>query len=419
MPVISKPLFVLIICIILFPALSPADNFSLSGFIETGRRSQAEDFEEEEDDSEYTFSNYHIKIKHNFSELLRYEIGTFFRDKDYETDNALDNTSRILNAGGSYNFNTQGRKNLKLDLKVKYKEKRYENTPSNEYDQISFAPRVTYSRRDLYTIYINTGINNYHYLKADDKDQFKLYSKLGARRHFSGRDLTVVSSYRFETTAETRQDRRKNKNDFMAGIDYKAETPLIQKITSRVKFGQRDTKDDDLRDEDFDYTYGQFYLKTDHRIHARVKTALKYSYFKKDYLTADLDHSGFSIRNTWRYRIFSGRVTEFYANLSIIHKYVDYTLKSGSDYEKDTLEIRGTYRKKNDWKASLSLKGSLYDHEDSGRDRDRYYAVLALEKPFMENELVLFIKAKYKYTDNRRESDTEEKSARLAFLYTF
>ncbi len=416
----------LVICSLLFPSLSLAMDFTLSGYFEAGKRSQAEDYEEEDEDREYTYQNYHLTLKHKLSDRLSYKLGSFIYNKDYKSMDSLDNISKIFNANGSYYLKKQKEKSLRLDVRLKYKEKRYRNTPSSEYNQIMFSPKLTYDKKDYYAINLRTGINNYDYVSTGrdrlvprGNDQLKLFSKLGVRRYLLEKKLTLTSSYKFETATHKRTNRQKDKNDFMFGFDYIFDIPCIYKITTRAKFGQRDTKDDDERDEDFDYKYRQFYLKTEHRINPELKTGIKYQFFKKNYLTADLDHSGFYIRSSWRYKRLADETQELYFNFTAKHKDVNYVLKSGSDYKKETVGIKGTYKRKKDWKTSVSLQGNFYNYEDSTNDRNRYYTKLSFEKLFPEKDLGLSLIFKYKYTDNKQANNTDEASIRLAFEYKF
>jgi hypothetical protein len=408
-----------IICLLIFPSLSLATNLTLSGYSETGKRTQAEDFEEEDDDGEYTFRNYHLRLEHRVYDRFTYSLGSFIYDKDYKVRDALDNISNIFDFKGSYYLKMRKEGSLRLNIRLRYKEKRYRNAPSNEYNQVVFYPGLTYEKKDSYSIDLSAGINNYDYVRTGGNDQFKIFSKIGAKRYFLDKNLMVKSSYKLEAMADKRTDRQKNKSDFMLGFDYVFDLPYISKIITRAKFGQRDTKDDDERDEDFDYKYNQFYIKTTHKIDSVIKTDLKYQYFKKDYLTANLDHNGFYIRNTWRYIVLADKTNEIIFNFTAKHKDVNYTLTSGRDYQKETLGIGGIYRRRKDLKASVSLQGNFYDYKDSTKDKNRYYVKLSFEKLFPERELRLSLDLKYKFTDNKQRNDTEEESVRLAFRQRF
>jgi hypothetical protein len=280
-----------------------------------------------------------------------------------------------------------------------------------------FSPKIVYSKKDLYLIDLSTGINNYDYVSSGEKDQFRFFSKVKAKRYLFAKRLVLASSYRFDTDRHKEKNRFKNKNDLTFGSDLILKTPFIYKITLRAKLGQGDTKDDDERDDDVDYKYSRFYVTTGHRINPEVKMGLRYEYFEKDYLKTDLDHIGFYMRNSWRYEVISDKNRKLYYNFTAGHKEVDYALKPERDYRKDTLEIRGVYRRKKVWKAAVSLKGSLYDYNDPTRDKNRYYTRLSLEKIFPGGSVNMSVDLKYKYTDNRHANDTEEKSIRFAFRY--
>ncbi|MEF9437500.1 MAG: hypothetical protein L0922_01645, partial [Candidatus Mariimomonas ferrooxydans] len=127
----------------------------------------------------------------------------------------------------------------------------------------------------------------------------------------------------------------------------------------------------------------------------------------------------FFILSICRNTMLADKTQGLYLNLIFKHKEVDYTVKQGSNYEKETLEIKGTYRKKKKWKVSASLQGSIYDFKDAARDKNRYYAKISFDKLFPEENLVLSLYFKYKYTDNRQANDTEAESVRLAFRYKF
>ncbi len=403
----------------LLPLFCSAADLTLSGYVETGDRSQAEDLEEEESDREYRFQNYHVKFTHKPSGPLSYEVSSFIYDRDYRSQDSLDNISRIFKAGGSYYLKKLKNNSLKLSLKLKYKEKRYRDSPSKEYDQVMLVPKLTYTEKDSHAINLAAGVNNYDYTGTGTKDQLRFFSRLGAKKYLLKKKLLLASSYKFEATTHRNAGRQKNKNDLMLGFEYLFKNQLIHKIAVRAELGQRDTKDDDARDEDFDYKHRRFHLRTESRLTKKIQTGLKFQYFKKDYLTADLDHSGFYVLGRWKYIVISDADKTFYFNSYSERKDVHYSVKQAGDYIKHSLRIKATYNKKKNWKTSASLQGSFYDYEDKNRNRNRYYARYLFEKMLFKRVLRLTLNLKYKYTDNRQAADTEEQAARLAFKYSF
>jgi hypothetical protein len=409
----------LIIGPLIMPSLALADDFITSGYTEIGKRSTAEDYREEDTDDDYTYRKYHLKFKQKASDRLSYDISSFIYNKDYESKDSLDNISRIFKTRASYYITKLKEESLKLDVKLKYKEKRYDSAPGSEYDQMRAVPSLTFKQRDIYTINVSLGIDNFDYLEAGTKDQLKLFGKIGGKRYLLEKKLMLTSSYKIETTEQKKINRKRTKHNFKGGFDYILDLPWVYKITTRADWGQRDTKEEEGRDEDHDYEYWSYYTKTEHRINPKLKTDLKYQYFKKDYVTADLDNRGFYIRNRWDYEILGDKRHRFWLDLDAEHKDVDYPLKKGNDYKKETLEIKLNCKRRKNWKVSAGLQGNSYDFNNPNKDKKRYYAKLSGEKLFLEGDLILSLDFKYKYTDYEQKDDTQQEVVRVTFKYRF
>jgi len=414
----EKALF-LIIGFLVLPSLARADDFVLSGYTEVGKRSTSEDYEEEDTDDDYAYQNYHLKLEQEVSDRLSYDISSFIYKKDYKSRDSLDNISRLFKTNWSYYLRKLKEETLELGFKLKYKEKRYKNTPSSEYDQISAAPTLTFKKKDLYTVDLTAGIDNYDYLAPGEKDQLKIFSSLGGDRYFLGKKLMLTSAYKIETLEQKITNRKRTKHEVMGGFDYLFDLPWLYKITTRAGWGQRDTKEDEARDEDYDYEYWSYYTKTEHRINPKLKTDLKYQYFKKDYISADLDHGGFYIQNSWDYEILDDEKQRIGFDFGVEHKDVKYELKSGNDYQKETVEVKFSYKRKKNWQTSAGLEQNFYDFDDSSNDKKRTYVKLSGEKLFLEGDLVLYLDLKYRYTDYEQKDDKEQEAVRLAFKYKF
>lgn len=410
----------LLLLVFLFsPSLVQADRFSLSGYIEVGRSSTAEDYIEEDSDEDYAYYNYHFEFEHKTSNRLIYDARIFIYNKDYETVNALDNISRIFKTGWHYYIRKLKGKSVKLDLKLKYKEKRYDNAPRSEYDQIRAAPTLTFKKNDIYTVNVAAGIDNCDYLEAGEKDQLKIFGKVGGNRYFLEKKLMLVSSYKIETTKQKKINRERTKHDLLGGLDYIFNLPGIYKITIRTSWGQRDTKEEEQRDEDYDYEYWRYYIKTEHKISLKLETNLKCQYFNKNYNSANLDHTGFYIRNQWDYEILDDRKQRFWLEFEAEYKDLDYAQESGNSYRKEMLKTAASYQKKKNWKVSGALEGNFYDYYDSSKDKERYYLRLSGEKLFVDGDLKLSLDLKYRFTDYNQKGDTEQEAARVTFSYRF
>ncbi len=110
---------------------------------------------------------------------------------------------------------------------------------------------------------------------------------------------------------------------------------------------------------------------------------------------------------------------ELVLTLGLEYKDVKYNLKSGNDYQKETVEAKLSYKRKKNWQASAGLEQNFYDFNDSSNDKKRTYVKLSAEKLFFEGDLVLSLDFKYRYTDYEQKDDSRTEAVRLAFKYKF
>lgn len=411
-------IFIPIIIFLIFCPFILAEDFIFSGYSEVGEGSTSEDYEEEDNDDDYKYEKYNLKLEQKVSDLLKYNVSSSFYDKDYKDNDPLDNIARILKVGFSYYLKKEKEESTKLDIRFKYKEKRFDNKAINEYDQIMLSPSFTFKRKDLYSIGFKLGINNFDYREAAHKDELKISGRIKGRRYLLDNNLVLNSSYKIETADRKNIGRKKTMHDITGGLYYIFDNPFIYKFTVNAGWGERDTKEEDERDEDYDYEYRRGYVKTQHRINDKLKTHLKYQYFKKDYLTADLDNRGFYILNGWDYEILKDENRKVWLDFDIEHKEVDYPLKTDNDYKKQTYKIKVNYKQKKDWKVTATLKENVYDYNNSSRDKKRNY-ILGSWDLFLSEDLTFSLNLKYRYTDHDFKNSTDKKSIRVGFKYKF
>lgn len=416
-----KNLIIAFTPIFIFTAVIPASakDYELSGYTETGKRSNAEDYEEEDSDDDYTYHNYHLRFRHDVSETLKYNIGSFIYDKDYKYSDSADNISKIFRAGMTSYLSRDENDSLRFNLGFDYKTKRYDSTPNSEFNQVIVSPGFTFTKENRHAVDFDFGLNSIDYLKSTNKNLVKRFARLSGKKYFDDKKLMFVSSVMLEQADQSEAGRKKNKLEFEEGLDYKFKLPWMDKITTRFKWGDRDTRDDEERSVDYDYGYFRWHVKTDHKISSKIKTDLKFQFFKKDYITAIYDHKGYYILNGWDYDLFNDSEKRIWFNLEGEHKDVRYDDRLVSDYKKETAGLTASYQRKKDWKVSAGTKGNFYDYRADSGDKKRYYALLSGEKLFLEWNLTAVLDLKYRRTEQEVVADTDYEAVRLAFEYGF
>lgn len=406
------------IIILLSPLGGRADNLKINGYVEAGTWSATPDYEEDMDAS-FTYQNYHLGLAQTISQRLKYTASAFLYDKNYRQSDSLNNVCRIFSSLWSYDFKQPKKQSLQTDLAFKYRGKRYQDMPTKSYDQVMVKPSLKFEVPDLYMIYFASGIESFRYPDQDNKNQLALSGKIGGEKYFRQKKLVLSLTYKMEHLNQKQVNRKKVKHDLAAGMDYKFGLRWIDKINAGASWGQRDTKDDDQRDEDYDYRYRRYFIKTTHKISDKLKTDLKYEFFKKDYISAHLGHRFFYISSGWDYEIHDNKKCRFALGVDAAHRRVDYVQGESADYRKETAAIETSYRKTKDWKAALGWEESFYVYNDSSKNKRRHYVFVSLEKYLMAQALVLDIDFKYRFTDYRYDNDEKQDTARLGLEYRF
>jgi opacity protein-like surface antigen len=229
----------------------------------------------------------------------------------------------------------------------------------------------------------------------------------------------VTGYHAAEYLNHTQADRIRLKNSRMLGFDHTPGNLYINKVEARFKWGQRDTRDDDERDDDSDYKFRQYNVKTLHKINDRLKTTLKYDYFIKDYNVIGLGHKGFYLANGYDYEILNDDKQRSWLNFGLGRKDTRYIEITGNDYRKITADIRLNYSRKKNWKGSIGIERSAYKYDDEANDKKRYYAELSVEKLFLNGGLNVDLDLKYRLTDYGQRSDDEQKAVRVGVGYEF
>ncbi|MCM8812872.1 MAG: hypothetical protein NC924_02920 [Candidatus Omnitrophica bacterium] len=391
----------------------------VGGYVESGARSTAEDYEDAGADDDYTYRKYHLRygskdtawFTSGMGLKVGFDLATLIQEKDYQTKDSLDNRSRSVKAKWLLGI-VDDEGSIELSLPLAYKEKRYSNSPQHEYDRLTVAPAVVFREYDIGSIDISGGITSYDYAANNDKDQLNIFGKIGASRYLLDQCVLLSSSYRVQSADEHEIGRRKTKQEVMGGLDIRPDWPWLRTISHRLFWGQRDTRDDEERDEDYDYEYWRYYTKTTHKINKRLKTDLKYEYFKKDYLSAAIDHRGFSLLNSWDYELLADVMRRVWFGLDAEYKNVRYAVGDNDDYTKERLALSANYQQKKNWKAMVSVEDNYYDQAGRQNDRNRWYARLRGEKWFRGGDFSLTAEFKYRYTDYRERNTTTRNAVR-------
>jgi len=405
-------IFVFIFC------LSPSwvfaqDQYVLSGFISQGKKSTAEDFLEEKSDEEYRFSKYSLNLKDKGFKGFKFDLGYLVTRKDYSEEDVLDNRSYSLNNNWEYYLRKDKEQSLKFKFELTHQQKRYPNSAIREYDRLRIAPVLRLERKDLYVLEGALGINDYNFLETGDKDQTKFFTRLSGKRFLLDKKLFLSSGYKVNHERRETLNRQRSQHNVDGGLEYKFDNFWLYKFSLRAFWGERDSKEEEESDDDFDYRYKSYIVKTTHKLREKIQTSFKYCFQKKDYFSADLDSSVYYVENRLNYELLEDKVQRLSLLFIALHKEADYSLKRENEYKKETAEFKVAYNRKGNYKFSGAVRGDFYDYFASFKDKRVYYGLVYVEKCI--GELLVFGDFQYKYNNYKQQNNNEHLVLKVGF----
>ncbi|MFC1582574.1 hypothetical protein ACFL4W_03435 [Planctomycetota bacterium] len=386
-------------------------------FYEVGERSSLDDFEDNSIDSDYDYHKEQVKWSQQLNKAFHYSLGYLTMDKDYDTQDSMDNTSETKRGGMDLLFWKRHDNTLTFSLDLIETVKEFDDTPANSYRRVKIAPGVTWRRKNDETARLITGVDRYIYSADHTKDQLKPFARAEYWTYVLDRKLKVLGSYAIHNIQEEQKGRDRVQRDLRAGADYKFDSVAIYKLMARFGWGNRDTRMDGDIDEDYDYDYTYAYVKSEHKFSGLLRTRVKFQMFRKDYDTASLDHDGFFVQNEWDLQLRNEKDFKVFLAIDGEFKKTDHENTSAS-YEKSVLKTFGTIRSPKNYDLSAGLQYNVYDYEGPG-DKQRYYAILSGEKTFPELDMTLSLDLKYRLTDNEDSDDSDKASFRLSIHQKF
>jgi hypothetical protein len=399
--------------------LSPAHAADrvVSGYFETGKRDVFDDFDDEGIDDEYTYRNYNLKYEDAGFDRAAYEVSTFQKSRNYKNTSDLDNRASTYDGKAAYTLATADP--LLAGLELRNKQKRFENAPRNEFDENMVTPSLTKSRKDVYRLSLETCLDDIRYEHAEDRNATTWVGRINGNRYFDGGKLNLLSSYSLGRMERKEVLRERTKQDWMGKGIYKFDNPWIDRASLRANIGQRDTREDDDYDIDYDFRYWSLNAATYHSVGEDTDVSLEYNYLDKNYLGYNRDHTEYSVANEWKRTFIRDQKARTWASVVFGYKEANFPLLTGNNLKKETVGLKAVYWRKKTWTATVLAEADFYDFNNSQKDKMRYNASAEWNKDLLDGAMDLTLGAKYGYTDYREKNNTQRAAFRVAMGYKF
>jgi len=407
----------LLFCYCLQGSQLQAQAVTFLGETEFGRKSTSEETEAQED--EVSVSRYSTEVDFRANEKFSVETKAAYWEKDYRSLNELDNITRVYGLSPSLLLFRKESHALRVRLRVNRREKRYLEQPSLSFNQHTFQPTLLLEKRKDYSLSLGLGWNDYHYLADVGKDQTIFYQETNVKKTLLEERLDLKSSYRIEMNNFERAGKEKIKHEVSAGGSYQFYQPWLESIQLSGSFGKRDSKEMEGRDEDVDFSFWEYSLKSQHAVSANLMGTLHTSNFENDFRTNRFDSNGWESGTDLDYLLIKTDMEKLRLEFEGNYKTVKYPVDSNSSYQRMTLKVGSFYQRKKDWKAALGYEANLYHFNLSSNDKARHLLFTEGGHWFMEEKLYLSLLLDYQLTHRSVGGDDSTASLTASFRYHF
>ncbi len=379
---------------------------------ESGLRSTADDYSEENEDDDYRYNNARIALRQENGEALEQSFLTAYSRKEYNQNSQLSNRTRVHKVNQKYTATVQLGRSLAWDYLFSYRDKIYPEKEVNSYEQIIFQPRLTYQSPRLPYAQVFGGVNNYLYKSRGVQDEFLIFGGVSLRAEVWEKKLSWSSQGEVQTKTRDKEQQRRFKEAWQSEARFLPWRSWKGSISALGGWEQRNSKEED-RDEDSDYIRLDAGFKFDAPLTERLSTFIKYNYVHKDYVESNLDFSARSAQNGWETLLFHDRSQRLVLNLTGETKEVLFPLRSQGNYSKQTAAASLYFRARANWGAKFGLNGEFYNYANGDKNKERWSALLSGDQRLGQSQWRLAGAARYRYSDRQTESNLHQFSLRL------
>lgn len=333
---------------------------------EFGRSAVATLFDEEEDDASFSFSNTKVSLEHRQDQGLWRAAGVHrernykTRDTDYEF-----NRWKLESWGRAYFFNRE----LRSGAELSWWQRNFDRPALADYRETRASFFVEETQNWNARLLLAT--LNYPQATHENKVGLKV-SKEHEVDRWSARATAQSLYHDIENS-----NRWRLKQEVWGRFFLKAPLENMETLGIEATAGQRDSKEDEDREDNTDYSFWKTAAEGRHLMSERFRSRWTFGYSRKE------DHD-----RLFSHRGLHGRLAAMTvpAQESLSYggflgfKKMDFIDRPILDYNKFFVGVEGSAPLNNQWKTRADVSGEFYDFKNQNRTNAKAIGFVALER---------------------------------------
>lgn len=393
---------------------------SIKTYYTTGERSQTDEIEERDLSGSYSFYKYGTTVKLRSFKNIYCRLSYTGYEKDFDTarDN-LDNRTDIYNAYISTPIHKTDTSRLELNADYRLRTKRYENSPSQEYDQNNIKGALGIEIDKNYSLDLTGGIKDYDYINDSGSDVFKTFFKIAPG--IKNEAVSVSGYYKRDWVDRSNDKKDYSEDSVSVRASLKFDTDLLYKLKGHFGYGRNDTRDsDEDREDTLRFEYSLWDIRSQHRLNKTIDTQFAYGQKHREYLTSINSYDNWFIRNKTRLNLFKKESFKLDLLLGGEHKESDFYENEGLSYDKNSLSGGFNILQRANWSFKPGFVFTKYKYPPASTNNQKSYKLnLACKKYLGSTDTALELSSWYKWKDYKYKADIEQWSIKLSYEIKF
>jgi hypothetical protein len=416
-------ILIMILSCFFITALANAD--SLGGTTisySQGKRSQTDGIEDRDLSGNYSFYKYGIVVRAEPLEDFYYRVG--FRDyhKKFDTvDNKLNNTTNTYNAYFSMPLKKTDDASLKLNIDYGLRTKRYNNSPTSEYNNNRLSAGFDVKFDKNYSLDLSAGINDYDYLKRSSSNQLKSFMKIAPNAKFLDNKLSVSGYYK-RSWVDNKNDTKNYSEDTVSIRTYlKLDSPLLYKIGGSFAYGRNDTRDDEEdREDTLRFEYKRWDIQTNHKLNNTIDTQMTYGQMHRDYFTSINSYDNWLFKNKTTISLMKKDPFNMDMLLGYEHRETHFPEDDELNYNKNALNGGFSFSERGKWSVKPGFQFTDYKYPPlSTKNEKQYKADITCKKYIGSTDNALELGYWYKWKDYKYKPTIEQWAVSASYSIKF
>ncbi len=415
-----KTAILLISIILSFPAVCPASSKStIKPYYATGEKSQTDATEER--DVSGSFKYYKYGISSNFKPERNFSLKLGFEEyhKDFLNNSQSDVDARVYKIGTGFLFIDDKGVSLNTNLDFSLRNKRYDNSPNSEYDQTKIKGSIKYKLKDVYSLALSSGINNYEYINKSNSDVLKTFLKISPQVYLLDKTLELSGFCKIRWLNASGDNKDTAETILSGRSTLNLDAPFLYKIKAGIETGKENTQDTEDREDSLRYKYSKWDIATYHKFNKRLKTQLEYGRNTRDYLVNNNDYENWYIKDKSNFKLLE---KEFF-NLGLFaegeHKETDFDKIHKKSYIKNKITGGLSFLKRADWSLKPEFSFTDYNYASESTSDQKSYKGKISAKKYIHEDFILEGYYWYKWKNYKFKADSEQWTVNVSLSLRF